>query len=754
MKNKNTPAIERIEGEGGLLGVGGLTSNITGTSTDYVRGIVALGGGPIEGLPDGAQDIYLNGTPVVNADGSANFVDQIYFQPAFDWAINTGTLYQNAFPDSLGETVIEVNVSVQCYSNTPVTRTVTNPNLNALRIRMAVQLQDTYNGDQSQATLNFKVDLQIGTSAYVNVLNTSIYGRFTDYTVFQYLFPVDPTVDTYTLRVTNLSQNTNQDYTGNLEWLTISEVTQLGIAYLNTATMFYSFPSTLFQSDPNVAVICAGQIFQIPSNATIAPTRTDRGLTFSGAWNGTLFTPTLATADPAWAIYGLLTAPRQNGGLGFDPSTINIYDLYNCSIYNNELISDGFGGLERRYSFNALITQQQATLDTIRSICASFATKPYWDGLQLCFWQQRPSAVLPRILGNIDVADGKFTPSSGEYQAITTVCNVYWSDPGNNYTSTPELVEVDEAINLYTYISEDFTALGATSRGAAIRAGRRVIYSSLPQYAKQISFDCRPYSIFFKPGEIVQISDSGRGRQRKSGLVASATATTVTLDAQTTISGNSGNYILVTLTDSYGNIYTDQCDITNPAGEYAVINLATPLSTLPVPGANWQIVDGSVPVYLYQIISIEPNTEDNNLFSIIAKFYDPNLENLIETGFSITPLISATVGAPIVMETPANFAVTINSTYLLDASWTQPVRTDGSLESFTSYYIAEYQEDGGPWGNRITTYSTYATWQVSGSSTDTWYVRVAAVATTGTVSAWISLQATVIPPPTPPTPPV
>ncbi|MEH1786905.1 MAG: phage tail protein [Nostoc sp.] len=736
-----------VSGSGSLLGASGQTSNISGTSNDYVRGIAGLCEGMIEGLPNGAQDIQLNGTPVVNPDGSANFVDAIYFQPAFNWDIRLGTLDQTPFPDSLGETVIEDNVGVQCFSNTPVTRTVVNQNMNAIRIRVAVQLENTYNGNHSESDLAFTVDIQEGTGAFVNRLNTSIHGRFTDFTVFQYLFPVDETVNTYTIRLTNLSGNTTQDRTGNLQWLTISEVTQLGIAYLNTACVYYSFPSTLFSSDPGVSLLIAGKIFAIPTNAAIAPDRNDRGLNFSGAWNGLLYTPALATSDPAWAVYGIITAPRQNGGLGFDPSTVNIYDLYNCSVYNNQLVSDGFGGTERRYTFNGLITQQQPTLDTVRSICATFAAKPYWDGVQLCFWQERTGTALPRILCNADVSGGKFTPSSGEFQTISTVSNVYWSDPGNNYQSTPETVEVNDAIQTYGYISEDFTALGATTRGAAIRAGRRVIYSSLPKYAKQISFDCRPYSIFFKPGEIVQIADSGRGRQRKAGLIAAATSTSVTLDAETTISGNSGNYILVTLTDSAGNIYTEQSLITNPPGSnYTVINLATPLPTLPAIGANWQIVDGAVAINLYRIISIEPNTSDDNLFSIVAKYYDSNFENLIESFSNLSVLPSATTGAPTIMEPPVGLTVTLTQpSYFLDSHWTQPVRVDGSLESYTSYYIAEYKQDsGGQWGNRITNSQPYASWNVSGLSTDTWFVRVAAVATNGVVSQWITVQATII----------
>jgi predicted phage tail protein len=700
---------------------------VSGTTKDYIRGIAGLCEGVIEGLPNGSKDISLNGTPLQNSDDSFNFLN-------FSWDLRVGTKDQTAFPNGLNETSIDNTINVEVTNSLSATRTVFNADVTALRIRLAIQLDNKGQED----SITFRILVKEGSGgSFIEKAVPTISGRFPTFTTFQYFYQVDETLDEYSVRVEKISDDSvTTDLVRSLQWLTFTEVVQKQIAYIGTALIAYNFNSELFTSDPEVSLFLAGSIFSIPTNSTINTLRTDRGLTFSGGWDGNFFTPTLATTDPAWAVYALFTRSRQDGGLGYSTTQVNKWDLYQCSVYNNVLISNGFGGTERRYSFNGLITQQQVTIETIRGICATFATKPYWDGTQWRFWQQRPTTVLPRILCNADVRDGKFSPSQGEYQAITTACKVWYTDPTNDYEQSPEPVEVAEAITKYGYHQEEFTALGIITRGAAIRAGRRIIYNSLPKYNKQITFECRPHAIFFKPGEVVQIADSARGRQRKAGLISSATSTAITLDAPTSVSGSDA-VIVLTLTDESNNIYTLERDISNAAGTHTIINVSQSLSVLPLPHSTWQIVDGSVTLHRYQILDISPS--DNPLFfSITAKLYDPDLESKIESGISITewPAINR---PPAVMTPPNNLVVNILSDKVgIESYWEQPTRIGGGLESYTKSYIAEYKIGlNGSWGNRISTVNLYASWNFPTILTTTYYVRVAAISTEGKTSQWV-----------------
>jgi len=705
------------------MGFGKKKSNkVTGTSKDFVRGLVAICEGVVEGFPGGAQDVKLNGTPLQNADLSFNFEDFIF-------ELRTGTSTQEPFPTGIGEVSIENTVNQAVTKVISVTQTVVNAEMTALRVRLAVQLDKK----GKQESVRLKIFIKEGAGAFIEVTDQTIKGRYPAFTVFQYVFQVDPTVDQYSVRVEKVSADIAPGDTSgsvrDLQWLTLTELTQTQIAYINTAVMYYNFNSELFTSDPDIGLLLAGSIFQVPANATIAANRNDRGLTFNAGWNGTFYTPALATTDPAWAVWALLTRSRENGGLGFSPSDINKFDLYSCSVHNNELISNGFGGTERRYSFNGLITQQQQTLETIRAICATFATKPYWDGLQLCFWQQKTVTAIPKILSNADVKDGLFTMSQGEYQAITTACKVWYTNPSNEYENSPELVEIPESIARYGYFQEEFTALGVISRGAAIRAGRRVCYSSLPRYNKQISFDCRPYAVYFKPGEVVQIADYGRNRQRKAGLVISATLDTVTLDAQVNITNDPIRTIFLTLTSS-GIIYTEQRNITNAIGFTNLITFSPSLPSLPEIHSTWMIVDGAVPIYQYQILAIEPNKENPLFYSITGKSYASDLEGRIENGWKIEPL-PLPPQAPAVIAPPANLTIEIKNGADLDISWDQ-------TSPYASSYIVETRASlDDEWGDRQEVTST-SLYEVDGAlEAGGYYIQVATVGTNGVVSAWV-----------------
>ncbi|MFM5947355.1 MAG: hypothetical protein ACKO9G_29020, partial [Dolichospermum sp.] len=87
-----------------------------------------------------------------------------------------------------------------------------------------------------------------------------------------------------------------------LRWQSYVEATETKLAYPNSALFGFGFKAVEFQSLPQVSLKLAGRKIRIPSNAT--PTAT-MGLTFSGIWDGTFVTPSVAVADPAWILYDL-----------------------------------------------------------------------------------------------------------------------------------------------------------------------------------------------------------------------------------------------------------------------------------------------------------------------------------------------------------------------------------------------------------------------------------------------------------------
>jgi predicted phage tail protein len=490
-----------------------------------------------------------------------------------------------------------------------------------------------------------------------------------------------------------------------------------------------------------------GMICEVPSNATV--NITDNGTDYSGGWNGTFYTPSRATADPAWIIWKLLTEPRFN--LNIPTQYIDKYALYQCSVYNNQFVSNGGGGLERRFLFNTVLGSggQEVVLEMIRAICSTMYAKPYWNGSQISFWQDRPTTALPKILTNSDVEEGKFAYQTPELNTVTTVAKVSYQSTIEDWELVPEIVEDIPAIQRYGVQVEEYALLGETRRGAAIRSGRRTILGSQPN---NIVLTCRvrTRAMFFSPGDVIQVADSAKNRVRIGGLVSAATTTKITIDSPIALTASATKKILLTLPDET----VIERIISNGAGTFTEINLTTPLTTLPAPESPWQIIDTINKTQLYRITEVNPVEDNLNFFDITAKTYNADYYTQIESGIRI-PAIVPVARLPVIAPPPVNVScqllkITYGNiiSYTLIASWQRPTKiVNGATieEPYTDRYKVEIKRgQTSEWSAAQITTELSTRWENVGNGF--FFVRVAAITTNNKISTYVesasSAQAT------------
>lgn len=736
--------MKELTGSGGLFGGGGnrqqITDPISGTSNDYVKLLLGICEGQIGGIPDGQKGIYFDKTPLMSADGTINFKDI-----NTTWTIGVNNVNQTfSLPNG---TFSDNSVNIDVKEGIPQTRAISNADITEIQVRLGFQLQyNDANGDVRQATLAFQILIKEGMSgAFVVRHSQSITARYSDLVAFNYKFPVNPNESYFEVRVVKLSptepptplpSNTSTT-TAIVKWISYTEITSNQIAYLNTAMLYLQFPAKTFQSTPEIWIKLRGLICEIPTNGTV--NATDNGTDYVGGWNGTFYTPARATADPAWIVWKLLTEPRFN--LGIPPQYIDKYALYQCSVYNNQYVTIDNGVAERRFLFQTILGSggQEVVLELIRSVCSTMYAKPYWNGSQISFWQDRPTTALPRILTNADVEEGKFVYQTPELNTITTVAKVSYQSTIEDWELIPEIVENVAAIQKYGIQTEEYTLLGETRRGAAIRSGRRTILGSQPN---NIVITCRvrTRAMFFAPGDVIQVADSAKNRVRISGLVSAATTTKITLDAPVTLTANATKKILLTLPDET----VIERQITNNAGTFTEINITPALTTLPAVQSTWQIIDTANKTQLYRITEINPVEDNLNLFEITAKTYNADYYTQIESGIKL-PVISPIVNLPVVASPPNNLKcqlLTILSnnipSYTLIASWERPTKVVNGVtteESYTDRYRVEFKRgETSEWGSEQITTGLSARWENVG--TGFFYVRVAAITINNKVSAF------------------
>ena len=473
---------------------------------------------------------------------------------------------------------------------------------------------------------------------------------------------------------------------------------------------------------------------RIPSNATVTA---DGGLNFSGPWDMTLYRPSEATSDPAWQLFEFLTNERFGVGQRIKASQISTASLYEVSRHNNELVPDGFGGTERRYLCNTVLQSTEDAHDHIQLFLNACNAFYYWGGDKIYFWQDRQTSPVAQVT-NANVVDGQFKYGSTDIRSRNSVCNVVWNDPDDKYQRAVEPVDVTEAIDKYGIREVDFTAPGCTSRGQAVRAGRRRIYSDLYE-TETCTFQMAIFGIRFRPGDVIEVFDWKKPNLRYAGLILSGTTTQITLDAPVVLPAGGTYHLQLTLPNG-DDLVLEERAIANGPGSYSTISVTTPFSRAPVPGAVWSI--NVVSPQLYRVRGMRAETDNQALVEIVAGTYYDQKQSLIENGFALQEQ-ELPVVVPAVVNVPRNVRlldITVGTQITLLGSWDEPVDANDNRDLFVSAYQYQYRRGAtGVWQEVRTVTTTSA--RIEGLTEGTYYLRVATVYIDGKVSSWVESPA-------------
>lgn len=131
-------------------------------SVQYAKVLDLVSEGEIAGLVNGEQSIIINDTPLLNENGQYNFSGV-----TVDYRVGTqGQKYMSGFPAVENE----VAVSTEIKAALPITRTITNPNINAVRITMSVPAltdQNMKNGDMNGSSVTLRLDVQNNSGGFI-----------------------------------------------------------------------------------------------------------------------------------------------------------------------------------------------------------------------------------------------------------------------------------------------------------------------------------------------------------------------------------------------------------------------------------------------------------------------------------------------------------------------------------------------------------------------------------------------------------
>ncbi len=670
--------------------------------------LVALGEGEFAGQLTG-KHIYLDGTALENADGSQNF-------SGVTWEFRAGTQAQN-YIQGIPGTENEINVGTEVSSATAWTRTFTNTQLSAVRLRLKWPslFKQEDNGDLVGYSINYAIDLQTDGGTWQTVLNTSVTGKTTSGYERSHRIDLPQAGSTWTIRLRKISADANSAKIGDTMTLqSFTEVIDAKLRYPNTALLYIEFDSSQFNgSIPQISCEPRGRVIRVPDNYD-PETRA-----YSGTWQGAF--KWAWTDNPAWIFYDLVITDRFGLGNRLTAANIDKWTLYQVSQYCDQPVPDGKGGngTEPRYTCNVYVQDRNDAYTVLRDFAAIFRGMTYWGGDQIVALADMPRDV-DYAYTRANVIDGRFTYSSSTTKTRYTTALVSWSDPGNAYADAMEPVFEQPLVARYGFNQLEMTAIGCTRQSEANRKGRWGILTNNKD--RVVSFDVGLDGNIPQPGYIIAVSDELLSGKVMGGRISAVNGRVIKLDR--VADAAAGDRLILNLPSGVSQSRTIQ------AVNGESVTVTTAYSETPQTEAVWVVESNELYAQQYRVVSVSDNNDGT--FSITGAWHDPDKYARIDTG-AIIDQRPVSVIPPGNQSPPANIVISSFSVVQQNIS-VETMRVSWDQAQNAIAYEAQWRRNDGNWVN--VPRSSTNSFDVSGIYAGRYLVRVRAINAAEISSGW------------------
>ena len=598
-------------GKGGGGGHTPVEAKESGRSKQRVKIVEVISEGEVEGLAEGMKSVYFDNTPVQNEDESYNFQNVLLEG-------RVGSQSQEII-SGFNTSEKEVSVGAQIRKVTPITRTITDAKVSRLRLTLGVQslFRQEDNGDTNGATVNLTIF--IGNKRYP----IAISGKYSSQYLQQHTFTDLPKTP-FTVRVERETEDSkSQRLQNNTVWSSYTEIIDTEFTYPNTAYVGVKFDSEYFSNLPTRTYDIKGIKLKVPSNYN-PETREYKGL-----WDGTF---KIAWSDnPAWVLYDIVTNKRYSLGERVGEMAIDKWTLYQVAQYCDQLVPDGFGGTEPRFTCNAWLTEQRAAYDVINDICSIFRAMPVWNGRELTVVMDRPADPVWTYT-NANVENGEFTYTFSAKKSRHNAIQVEYADKNNAYEKTIEYVSDDDSIRKNGLNVKKVTAFGCTSRGQAHRTGLWLLQTEKLE-TKTVSFTVGTEGLMHTPGDIIKVADVDYAGTNIGGRVLKVEGKKVTLDREINPEHYTANSFF-----TYINKQAKHQDIRIVALNGAEITLERTPEDL-TDYSVWSLTTQKINTQLFRALSVKE--EAKGKYSIVALQHEPQKEAIVDNGAKFEPKSTA-----------------------------------------------------------------------------------------------------------------
>ncbi|MCK6998680.1 phage tail protein [Enterobacter kobei] len=670
--------------------------------------LVTLGEGEFAGQLTG-KDIYLDGTALENADGSQNF-------SGVAWEFRAGTQAQK-YIQGIPGTENEISVGTEVTSATAWTRTFTNTQLSAVRLRLKWPslFKQEDDGDLVGYSVNYAIDLQTDGGTWQTVLNTSVTGKTTSGYERSHRIDLPQAGSTWTIRLRKITSDANSAKIGDTMTLqSFTEVIDAKLRYPNTALLYIEFDSSQFNgSIPQISCEPRGRVIRVPD------TYDPETRSYSGTWTGAF--KWAWTDNPAWIFYDLVISDRFGLGHRLTAANIDKWTLYQVAQYCDQMVPDGKGGngTEPRYTCNVYIQDRNDAYTVLRDFAAIFRGMTYWGGDQIVALADMPRDV-DYSYTRANVVGGRFTYSSSTTKSRYTTALVSWSDPGNAYADAMEPVFEQALVARYGFNQLEMTAIGCTRQSEANRKGRWGILTNNKD--RVVSFDVGLDGNIPQPGYIIAVADELLSGKVMGGRISAVNGRVIKLDR--VADAAAGDRLILNLPSGASQSRTIQ------AVNGESVTVTTAYSETPQAEAVWVVESDELYAQQYRVVSVSDN--DDGTFSITGAWHDPDKYARIDTG-AIIDQRPVSVIPPGNQSPPDNIVISSFSVVQQNIS-VETMRVSWDQAQNAIAYEAQWRRNDGNWVN--VPRSSTTSFDVPGIYAGRYLVRVRAINAAEISSGW------------------
>lgn len=689
-------------------------------SIAYAKVLVAVGEGEFSGTPT-AKNIFLNGTPLENPDGSQNF-------GGVTWEWRAGTQDQT-YIQGMPEASNEISVNTEITQTKSWSQLITKSSLSAVRVTLQwpAIMRQLENGDTVGYTIDYAIDLAVDGGSFVEYQKYQVSGKTNTAYERTHSIKLPESTTSWTVRVRRITPNSQSNLIQDkMNLKSYTEVIDVKQRYPNTALLFVQFDSRLFGGGtiPKISVDVDGRLIRIPSNYD------PEMRTYTGIWDGTFKWG--FTSNPAWVFFDIVTQDRFGLGSRVSTDQVDKWELYEVAQYCDVMVPNGEGGdvMQPRHTCNMYLASRADAWNVLRDICTIFNGMTYWDGSRFVAIADKlePTDNIP-LFGRSNVIDGEFTYTATDERTIFTSALVSYDEPEDHYGTQVEAVwEKSEILRWGGDRQTTMAAIGCTVRGEAQRKGKYTLLTNM--YNRTVTFKTGLQGLDEKvrPGSIIGVADPLIAGEPFTGRIKAAVQNIITLDRPT--KAKAGDLLFITLKDG------SQQARTVKSVQGVVIETTVAYSEALLPNATWYLESADLKSQLFKVIKL--TSPDEGIFELTAVEYNTSKYAAIDHGARLEPRPVSKV-PPQAQRAPSPITITSNTFVEQTMAITTMTISYPQTENAV-LYEAQWRVGQGDWVDLGTTGGLE--YNVRGIFTGVYLARVRAINALGIKSQWALSEST------------